>query len=162
MSITRDVRDIAVSMAMYARYDFVVRNSPRLKEINDVRKQIHHRLTDKNYVNKFIETNYFKNTIIHYWKIYNNSYTHPNYMLVHYEGLINHPMPSLKHITNFLGMNIPAKRIRNILNKNNFKAKTNRNPGSENNKAFRRKGIAGDWKNYLNKESLEIIDRLLK
>jgi len=162
MSITRDVKDIAISMIMYTRYDPIVSKSPRLKPILDARNKTRAKhLNDKDYINYFIKTSSYFPSIINSWKSYNDGYTHPNYMLINYEDLINKPMPTFKEVTNFLSFNTPARQLRKIIDQNSFKTKTKRNPGQGNNRAFRRIGIVGDYKKYLNQESLNIIDRLL-
>ena len=163
ISITRDVKDIAISMIMYLRYDPVVSTSPRLSSIYQARKDFKSQnLNDKDYINLFIKTHPYFKGIVDSWKSYNDGYTHPNYKLINYEDLIKRPMITFKSITDFLGINIGAQKIKNILGKNSFQVKTSRRPGRGDNTAFRRIGIVGDHKNYLNQESLDIIEKMLE
>jgi hypothetical protein len=47
--------------------------------------------------------------------------------------------------------------LKNIVEKYSFENQSKRKRGVENRKSFLRKGIAGDWKNYFNKEAREIF-----
>lgn len=50
---------------------------------------------------------------------------------------------------------IPDAVIAAAVEKNSFRRVTGRNPGEENRKAFVRKGISGDWRNYLTPDQKE-------
>lgn len=162
LSITRNLADVAVSKILYMRYDSGVRNLTRMQDVNKVRLDFdREQLKDKEYINEFIKTNHFKH-IVRNWKMYNDGYSHPNYLLINYEELSARPALQLMKIYEFLGIKVPLRQgVRQIVVRNNFKQKTGRNKGQERNSAFRRKGIVGDSKNYLNEESLEIIKNLL-
>lgn len=163
ISITRDVKDVSISKILYMRYDSGVRNLARMQEINNTRLDFDsHALKDKEYINEFIKTKSYKH-IINNWKLYNDGYKHPNYLLITYEGLNARPALTLKKIYEFLGIPIShAQHLRKLVVKNNFKQKTGRQKGDERNSAFRRKGITGDHKNYLNEESLKRIKELVE
>jgi len=162
ISITRDVKDVSISKILYMRYDSGVRNLARMQEVNQARLDFNkYQLKDKNYINEFIKTNAYKH-IVRNWKMYNNGYEHPNYFLINYEELNARPARQVSRIYEFLNVTPPhAQHIREIVVKNNFKQKTGRKKGDQRNSAFRRKGIAGDYKNYLTEESLNRIEEML-
>lgn len=162
INITRDVKDIAISKILYMKYDKPMRKLDRLKKLNDMRKDFgNKKLTDKQYINEFIKTHHFKH-IIRNWKLFNNGYTHPNYLQITYEELSKRRLLVMKRICNFLDVFRHPKVLRKTIIKNNFATKAGRKKGDGINSSFRRKGIVGDWRNYLNKESLNIIEKLLK
>ncbi|MHA1408741.1 MAG: sulfotransferase domain-containing protein [Candidatus Odinarchaeia archaeon] len=162
LSITRDLKDVIISMILYIRYDQVVSTSPRLKRFLKIRKSINlQKATDKEYINYFVLNSSYTKTMVESWLSYNDGFSHANYKLVHYEDLINAPMKTFKDITLFLNLKTNAEKIRSILNKNSFKSKTGRERGERDNKAFRRVAIIGDYKNYLNEDSIKYIEDLL-
>lgn len=163
ISITRDVRDVSISKILYMRYDSGVRNLARMQEVNNDRLDFDsHGLKDKEYVNEFIKTPMYKH-IIKNWKKYNDGFKHPNYLLISYEELNARPALQMKKIYEFLGVPLPqSQTLRQLVVKNNFKQKTGRKKGDARNSAFRRKGISGDYKNYLTEESLRIIKELVE
>ncbi len=162
ISITRDIRDVAVSKILYMRYDKPMRSLSRLKDLNDMRKKFgNKKLPDRRYVNLFIKTPHF-NHIVKNWKMYNDGYTHPNYLLITYEELHARRRFAMKKICDFLGIYRNNKGLRQVITKNNFMSSSGRQNGKEIPSAFRRKGIVGDYKNYINKRNLERIDELLK
>lgn len=161
VSITRHLPDIIVSKALYGRYDEAVQKLSRLQEIKDAREELKSNVSDKKYVNVFCQTKYVKDEW-KMWKMYNNGFTHKNYLLVHYEDMIEDTLREVEKICNFLELDVPQKKIRKVVKKRSFKNRTGRKRGKEKNRAFRRKGIVGDHKNYLNKKSMKKIRRLMK
>lgn len=162
ISITRDVRDIAVSKILYMRYDTPMRSIDRLKPLNDMRKKFdNENVGDRRYINLFINSPDFKH-VIRNWKMYNDGFSHPNYMLIDYETLHARRLFVMNNICNFLGIHRNHKALRQIIVSNNFSSKSGRPNGKEVNNSFRRKGIVGDWKNYINKANLQRIQKLLK
>jgi hypothetical protein len=162
ISITRDVRDIAISKILYMKHDKPMRNLAHLKSLNDMRVNFDQKhLSDKDYINEFIKTPHFRH-IVKNWKIYNDGFEHPNYHLTSYEILWRRRLLVCKTIADFLGISSNNKGLRQVIVKNNFRSKSGRKNGEEVNSAFRRKGIIGDYKNYLNAQSLRIIDRLIE
>ena len=162
ISITRDIRDTAISKILYLRKDKNMRNMSRLKDIEDMRKSFgNNNFNDKRYINAFIQTKHF-NHIVRNWKIYNNSFEHDNYMLIHYEVLHRRRLFVMRQVVNFLGLIKNNKQLRYVIVRNNFQAKSGRTPGQGDNNSFRRKGIIGDHKNYMNAKSLQKIEEMLK
>jgi len=162
ISITRDVRDTAISKILYMRNDKTMRSLSRLKNLNDMRVQFdREHLSDKDYINQFIKTPHFKH-IVRNWKMYNDGYTHPNYHLTSYELLHKRRLYVCKTIANFLKLRVNNQMLKSVIGRNNFMAKSGRQQGKGVNSAFRRKGIVGDHKNYLDQRSMRIINRLVE
>jgi hypothetical protein len=162
ISITRDIKDVSISKILYMRYDSGVRNLNRLDDINKARLRFdREHLKDKDYINGFIQSPHY-NHIVKNWKMYNDGFEHPNYLLLTYEDLTARPAYQMQRIYKFLDLEpLFGKVLRKIIVQNNFKQKTGRNKGDGRNSAFRRKGIVGDGDYYLTEDSLERIKRLL-
>ena len=162
ISITRDIKDTAVSKILYIKNDSPMRYMDRLKGLNDMRKDFsQNKLPDKDYVNQFIKTPHFQH-IVRNWKMYNDGYTHPNYHLTNYELLHARRLFVCKTLCTFIGIEKNNLQLKRIIGNNNFKSKTGRDPGKCINTAFRRKGIVGDNVNYLNRVSIGTIKRLVE
>jgi hypothetical protein len=143
-------------------HDKPMRNLAHIKSLNKMRVNFDQKhLSDKDYINEFIKTPHFRH-IVKNWKIYNDGFEHPNYHLTSYEILWRRRLLVCKTIADFLGIPSNNKGLRQVIVKNNFRSKSGRKNGEEVNSAFRRKGIIGDYKNYLNAQSLRIIDRLIE
>ena len=56
------------------------------------------------------------------------------------------------------GYDLLLNNANEIVEKYSFEKLSGRKQGQENNSKFLRKGIAGDWKNYFNKEARELFD----
>ena len=162
ISITRDVKDIAVSKILYMKTDKPMRTMARLKSLNDMRVNFDRKhLSDKDYINEFIKTPHFKHIIKNY-KMYNDGYTHPNYKLISYENLHKRRLFVCRELSIFLRLKKSDELLGKVIRSNNFRSKSGRKPGKEVNSAFRRKGIVGDHMNYLDQRSFKIINRLVK
>ena len=161
ISITRDLKDIAVSKILYIKYDKPMRSLNRLKSINDMRIDFGRKdLSDRRYINLFIGSPHFKH-IVENWKMYNDGFSHPNYLLLTYEELHARRLYVMKKVTNFLNIYRNNKGLRQIIIENNFNSKSGRKNGDGVNSSFRRKGIVGDFKNFINKRNIEYIDKLV-
>lgn len=162
ISITRDLRDVAISKIFYIRYNAPMRNITRLQSLENMRKDFgNSNLDDKTYVNEFLKTPH-ANHIIENWKMYNNGFTHPNYMLITYEELNKRRAHTLRKALRFLGIQKNTRQIRRIVVRNNFKHKTGRKEGTGSNQSFRRKGIIGDHENYLNEENTNKLNKIME
>ena len=62
---------------------------------------------------------------------------------------------SIRHVC---GIDIDDSTAEAIAKANSFQSVAKRNPGSEHRNQFLRKGISGDWKNYFNREAIEIFN----
>lgn len=162
ISITRDIRDTAVSKILYLRRDKPMSVLARLRDLEEMKQEFGNKdLGDKKYINLFIQTPHFKH-IIKNWKLYNDGYEHPNYLFLSYEILNRRRLYVMKKISNFIGVKRNNRQLRRVIVRNNFQSKTGRKQGQGDNKAFRRKGIVGDYKNYINKKNLELIQQMVE
>lgn len=81
---------------------------------------------------------------------YLNNYKNVNHYLIRYEDLINDTEKELFKLFKELNYSIDKDKIRKVINNNNFnKLSGGRKRGEENINHHYRKGIVGDWKNYL-------------
>lgn len=145
ISITRDVRDIIVSRAFFKN---------RKKGKKDPKSN------GKRIVNSFCDKQV--KWVVDCWKCYNDGYEHPNYLLLEYKNLKFDTKNELKKICNFLGIKRTNEQLNKVIRNNSFKKLSGgRQLGNEDGMSFHRKGIVGDWKNYLSKENLDKIKNLL-
>ena len=94
------------------------------------------------------------------WAEFVESYLDKNdVFIVKYEDMLANTSAQLEKVLSFLDYEVEETVIHNAVDKFSFKNQTKRNPGEENKKSFLRKGIAGDWKNYFNKESVNLFDK---
>lgn len=73
----------------------------------------------------------------------------PNYRVCRYEELIG--KKSFKHfhkLFKWLEISFKDEDLQTLLDENSFSTSTGRQPGDEDVKSHRRKGVAGDWKNH--------------
>lgn len=162
LSITRDLRDLAVSKIFYIRYNAPMRTIKRLDDLNDIRRKFgKNKMPDRRYINKFIDSKHFDH-IVNNWKMYNDGFEHPNYMLLDYEKLNSkRTLFWIKNVCDFLGIYRNNKALRAVIVNNNFQSKTGRSPGEGSNSSFRRKGIVGDYEKWINAKNLEKIERII-
>ena len=59
-----------------------------------------------------------------------------------------------------IGIFLPSDDLHRICEKHSFQAKTGRKPGEEDQDMHYRKGIAGDWQNYLTDQHLSRLEEL--
>lgn len=75
-----------------------------------------------------------------------------------YKDLKKQPQVQAKKLFQFLNIPASTKQITNCLHQASFLTQTKgRQPGQEDPNSFYRKGIVGDWKNYLDSKALNII-----
>lgn len=65
-----------------------------------------------------------------------------------YEALRTDTLATFSRLARACLGDIPDHVLAEAVEKNNFRRLTGRNPGEENRKAFVRKGVSGDWRNY--------------
>ena len=68
---------------------------------------------------------------------------------ISYESLRHDPFAVFSEVCRFSCGDLPDSLIRQIVEKHSFRRVTGRSPGVEDRSSFARKGIVGDWKNYL-------------
>ena len=79
-------------------------------------------------------------------------------MVVLYEDMLENPVQELARIIKHISHNeADINRLTDICEKHSFFNQTGRKSGDALSHAERRKGIAGDWKNYFNKEAGRIF-----
>jgi hypothetical protein len=82
-----------------------------------------------------------------------------NFIHVKYEELRKNTKAELKRSVHELtGKGLPETRINKIVDNFSFEKQSGRKPGKEKIGSFLRKGIIGDWKNYMNIESRKLFD----
>lgn len=84
-----------------------------------------------------------------------------NVVYTSYESLRENPSAELERIIHDLGVDGFSENCSTtIAEKYSFENMSGRKAGSENSKSFLRKGIVGDWKNYFNRESCRVFERV--
>ncbi len=123
----------------------------------------------ENNLSEFIEYKFNKKKPPHFaWDEFVESWINKDVAFVRYEKLLQDPISELgKSIEKVTNNPVDYHKLQRIVDKYSFDQIANRKPGQENRYSFVRKGIAGDWKNYFNKESREIFnyyagDQLIK
>lgn len=79
-----------------------------------------------------------------------------NTCVVKYEDFKTDPVPNLKRLTDFVGIEVTESKLKEAIEKNSFANRTKRRSGKvrtvgeADSGQFERKGIIGDWKNLFN------------
>lgn len=87
-----------------------------------------------------------------------------NKCIVTYEDFHKNPEIELSKILTFLGLDLNQDKINHAIEYNTFEQVTkrkygeNRGAGKEDMTKFQRKGVTGDWMNYFNEESKDLIE----
>ena len=82
---------------------------------------------------------------------------------VHYEHLLEEPHKELRGLLNFLGADTSDDVLDNAVKNSSFETLTRgRKPGEEDKKSFFRKGVAGDWMEYFDMDTLEAFEEIAK
>ncbi len=147
LTIHRDIRDILISRLFFRRHRHAVGLGSEPAD-------------DREYINAAIQGRIggFKlGNHINTWRVYNDGFLAQNYKAVHYEDLTADPVGQIREISEFLDCKINKGKVRDIALKTSFGEQAQREPGDEKRNGFLRKGIVGDWKNWLDEESVRII-----
>lgn len=92
------------------------------------------------------------------WAKYNESWLdRPNAVYVRYESLLENPELELRRLCHEHGRPAEDWRIRRAVDGWSMPRLTGRSPGEEDNSAFLRKGVRGEWTNVFNDESRRIF-----
>lgn len=89
----------------------------------------------------------------------------PNACLVRYEDFLEDAERELIRVLRFLDRELIVDRVTDVVSKNSFEYQTKvrygaeRGSGEEDKSKFLRKGVSGDWKNFFNQKSCELIDK---
>ena len=88
----------------------------------------------------------------------NRWYEKPGVVFTSYEACLLDPYTELRKILDHFGQfGKTDEELHGIIHQHSFETQSTRKPGEEDVNSFIRKGIAGDWKNYFNKEASEIF-----
>ncbi len=155
--IVRDPRDVAVS-AMFHSY----RNFREKRERNWITDFVESVLEGKNdnLLKKQAVSAYFKsharawNRIASIFHERGELLYGDNYLLVRYEDLLQEPREQVSRLFAFAGLSHDPELVADVVEKASFKnLSRGRKAGEQDSSSFYRKGVAGDWKNYLSPEA---------
>jgi hypothetical protein len=76
-------------------------------------------------------------------------------LIVRYEDLLRNTAVQLQSCFDFLGIEVAPSLVGFIVEENSFQAKAGRSPGTEDTGSFRRKGVAGEWRDVFTEEQKE-------
>jgi hypothetical protein len=83
----------------------------------------------------------------------------PHVVALSYESLLTDAAATLARvIPQHAGRDVDPDRLRATIDKFSFQKQTGRRAGHEDRADFRRKGVAGDWKNHFGREAAEVFD----
>ena len=154
--IIRDPRDICISAYFSHLYSHSVKTK-YTSHIAELRQKLESVSLEEGL---FLELEFLEHIFTH---MINWDYNLPNVLEIKFEELIQAPQDTILKIFDFLGLidedkNSLGNKINpcdllTIINYNRFeKMSQGRKRGDEDQKSHYRKGIAGDWQNYFNKE----------
>jgi hypothetical protein len=155
--IVRDPRDVAVS-AMFHSY----RNFRKKRERNWITDFVDSVLegNNDNILKKQAVSAYFKshakawNRIASIFHHTGEALYGENYLLVRYEDLLQAPQEQVNRLFEFTGLAHDEPLVADVVEKASFKnLSKGRKAGEQDSSSFYRKGVAGDWKNYLTPEA---------
>ncbi len=155
--IVRDPRDVAVS-AMFHSY----RNFREKHERNWITDFVDSVLEGDNssILKKQAVSAYFKsharawNKIAGIFHHRGETLYGDNYLLVRYEDLLAAPQDQVTRLFRFAGLSRDEQLVADVVEKASFKnLSKGRKAGQQDSSSFYRKGVAGDWKNYLTPET---------
>lgn len=161
--IVRDPRDVAVS-AMFHSY----RNFRENREQNWITDFVESALhgDSENILKKQAVAAFFKrharawNHIASIFHQTGKTLYGDNYLLVRYEDLLEAPLEQVRQLFSFSGLPHEQELVAQIVEKASFKnLSQGRKAGEQDNASFYRKGVAGDWKNYLTPETSRKVFR---
>ena len=76
-------------------------------------------------------------------------------LIVRYEDLLRDTMAELQGCFDFLKIQVDPRQVEEIVAANTFEAKAGRAPGTEDTGSFRRKGVAGEWREVFTEQQRE-------
>ncbi|MEL6389378.1 MAG: sulfotransferase domain-containing protein [Bacteroidota bacterium] len=96
------------------------------------------------------------------WKTHLNSFQldNPNLCIVKYEDLLFQPCKEMYRIADFLNLDVSQSKVEKVVDKYSFANQRKINSHKQDNIAFLRKGIAGDWKTHFTEEARLLFDSL--
>lgn len=85
-------------------------------------------------------------------------HTTPHVGVIRYEDLLQEPEKALLGLLESMGEESDPNRAELAVRRHTFN-RSGREPGEEERNSFKRKGIAGDWKNHFSKRAAEVFQR---
>jgi len=166
--VLRDGRDVMVSSYFHSFFKNELFNHTLVEKMR--RKLPFNDYNDvKNNLPQFIEYKFTKKRPPRFtWSEFVESWLDKDVVFVKYENLLKNPVIEIVKALEMISDQKPDyNRIKQIVDNYSFQTLAKRNRGTENRSSFMRKGIAGDWKNYFNKEARGLFnyyagDQLIK
>jgi len=78
-----------------------------------------------------------------------------------YERLVERSFEEFQNILAFFQLAVPAERLHDVLKRHSFQARSGRPKGQSNVLSHYRRGVAGDWRNYFDREFGELFEGAL-
>ncbi len=161
--VVRDPRDMYVSF-----YHYETTYVDRSEKTSIVRYYKHDAGIDvKDDFNNYLQAKLLNSS--HPWFYYSQFIDswikRPDICLVRYEDCLEQPENELVRMVRFLDYPVAMEKIKNVVEETSFSSITkkkygeSRVPGQVDNSKFHRKGVSGDWRNYFNRSSCEIIEK---
>ena len=135
--VIRDLRDTLVSLYFSLKYSHPVLHD----KISDQRANLME-MTDEEGLSYLL-----KKRLSKYHQI-QTSWKGEKTLLVKYEDLIVDEAIGFQKIINHCEIQVSPEHLQNVLERNNFQARSGRPKGVEDISSHHRKGIAGDWANH--------------
>lgn len=85
---------------------------------------------------------------------------HDDALVVHYENLLSDQHTEFKKIFDWLGWDVPKETLDAVVDRLSFEARSGRKPGATDKFSHYRRGVSGDWRNYLARQHGEQWERL--
>jgi hypothetical protein len=153
INLVRDGRDVIVSGASHWL-------NLRLRQANDADRAVwEQRIADRSIYDEDFDN------FLDYWTDSTSAGldAHDRFeqvLDVRYESLLADPICGATRLLDFLGVDASASTVSQCVESASFKTMSGgRTQGNEDRHSFFRKGIAGDWKNWLSPAQLEVFDK---
>jgi len=157
VAVWRDGRDVMVSYYFFHYFraagakENLVEKRLRFLDREDVTRNLP-RLIERTFTRP-IEPRFSWSEFVRVW------YRREHVVHVRYEDMRARPVAELRSVVQKLtGTCLDEGVAENIIERFSFEKQANRKPGVENRRAYFRKGIVGDWKNYFNLEARQIFN----
>lgn len=167
--ISRDGRDVMVSMYFYYTRALTLDKSPqRKKDIGD----LFHRLYGPNFdpadsrtnMARFIEHELASPRATHgvtWHEHIADWWDRPRVHHTTYEALLEDtPKEFGRLMSDMVGEPCDTARVKAAVDRYAFRSSTGRGQGDEDRSSFLRKGVAGDWRNHFDREAAEAFDAI--
>lgn len=135
--VIRDLRDTLISLYFSLRYSHPVLDEKISGQRADLME-----MTDEEGLLYLVKNKLSK------YKYIQTSWLGEKTLLVKYENLIADEAAVFQKIIDHCEIQVSPKHLQNVLERNNFQARSGRPKGVEDISSHHRKGIAGDWANH--------------